>query len=76
MLCANDVQGGLCANDIQGGLYLMRHFSVFEGGLHRQVANQKSPKSVDSLHKTCNGSTSDLFSAPYRKKKSGLATLD
>ena len=53
------------------------HLSVFEGGQHQSVANQQSPESGDSLHKTCNGSTPDpFFSAPISKEKSGLATQD
>ena len=54
------------------------HLSVFEGGQHQSVANQQSPESGDSLHKTCNGSTPDpVFLRPHikRKKWSGHARL-
>ena len=55
------------------------HSSVFEGGQHQSVANQQLPKSGDSLHKTCNGSTPDPYFSPppYQKKnkRSGHARL-
>ena len=49
----------------------MRHSSVFEGGQHQSVRNQQSPKSVDSVHKTCNASMPHPFFSPplYQKKK-------
>ena len=56
----------------------MRHSSVFEGGQHQSVRNQQSPKSVDSVHKTCNASMPDpFFLRPYikRKKWSGHTRL-
>ena len=41
------------------------------------MANQQSPKSGDSLHKTGNGSTPDpFFLAHISKEKSGLAMQD
>ena len=56
------------------------HSSVFEWCQHQLVANQQSPKSGDSLHKTCNGSTPDPYFSPplYQKKnkRSGHARLD
>ena len=55
------------------------HSSVFEWCQHQLVANQQSPKSGDSLHKTCNGSTPDPYFSPppYQKKnkRSGHARL-
>ena len=43
------------------------------------MANQQLPKSVDSLHKTCNGSMPDPYFSPppYQKKnkQSGRAKL-
>ena len=55
------------------------HSSVFEWCQHQSVANQQSPKSGDSLHKTCNGSTPDPYFSPppYQKKnkRSGHARL-
>ena len=55
------------------------HLSVFEWCQHQLVANQQSPKSGDSLHKTCNGSTPDPYFSPppYQKKnkRSGHARL-
>ena len=53
-------------------------WNIFEGGQHQSVANQQSPKSIDSLHNTCNGSTPDpFFSATISKEKnqSGHARL-
>ena len=46
--------------------------SIFEGGQHQSVANQQLPKSVDSLHKTCNSSTPDLFSSATIKSSLGM----
>ena len=55
------------------------HSSVFEWCQHQLVANQQSPKSGDSLDKTCNGSTPDPYFSPppYQKKnkRSGHARL-
>ena len=57
----------------------MYHSSVFEWCQHQSVANQQSPNSGDSLHKTCNGSTPDPYFSPppYQKKnkRSGHARL-
>ena len=43
------------------------------------MVNQQSPKSGDSVHKTCNGSTPDPYFSPppYQKKnkRSGYARL-
>ena len=45
-------------------------WNIFEDCQHQSVANQQSPKSGDSLHKTCNGSTPDpYFSPPPHQKK-------
>ena len=54
------------------------HSTVFEWCQHQSVANQQSPKSGDSLHKTCKGSTPDPYFSPppYQKKKSGLTMRD
>ena len=67
----------LRVNGIQSSLY-----ASFEGCQHQSAANQQLPKSVDSLHKTCNGVTPDLISTPpYQKKiavwphKTSLANL-
>ena len=68
----------LRANDVQGGFKVCSY--GFEWCQHQLVANQQSPKSGDSLHKTCNGSTPDPYFSPplYQKKnkRSGHARLD
>ena len=46
--------------------------STFELGCqHQSVANQQSPKSVDSVHK--NGAPDPFFLRPHIKRKNGLA---
>ena len=58
-------------------MFLTCPMSIFEGCQHQSVANQQSPKSGNSLHKTDNGSTPEPFSLPtyQRKKRSGHARV-
>ena len=50
-----------------------RHLRIFEGCQHQSMANQQSRKSVDSLHKTCNGSTPErFFLRPHTKRKKAV----